>query len=170
MWRTLGAMILGTGVCLAGIVPASADDQKTAIKGGIEGHVKMVDVAGKKLIITTAQGRERTFTITDDTTMVGPRGGKVRRHLKDPRFREGFPVTIVAEGTTAEEVHLGFAKACDRRKERENGRAGNPHGASERNRGPSHAVEEPDHASRRCRNDLQEQRPAKGSHQAGGRR
>src|SRR5262249_10114997 len=44
---------------------------------------------------------------------VGPRGGKVRKHLKDPRFHEGFRVTIVAEGNTAEEVHLGFAKDVD---------------------------------------------------------
>ncbi len=110
MWRTLGTLILGTGVCLAGILPAGADDQKTPIKGGIEGKVKKVDVEGKKLTITTTQGRERAFTITDDTTLVGPRGGKVRRHLNDPRFHEGFPVTIVADGATAQEVHLGFAK------------------------------------------------------------
>jgi hypothetical protein len=110
MWRTLGALVLGTVVCAAGVLPAGADDQQTEIKGGIEGKVKKVDVEGKKLTITTTQGRERTFTITDETTMVGPRGGKVRKHLKDPRFHEGFPVTIVADGNTAEEVHLGFAK------------------------------------------------------------
>jgi hypothetical protein len=91
-------------------MPAAADDPKTEIKGGIAGKVKSVDVEGQKLTITTPQGRERTFTIKDDTLMVGPRGGKVRKHLKDPRFHEGFPVTIVAEGSTAEEVHLGFAK------------------------------------------------------------
>jgi hypothetical protein len=109
MSRTLGALILGAIVCSATILSA-ADDQKTEIKGGIEGKVKAVDVEGKKLTIATAQGRERTFTITDETVMVGPRGGKVRHHLRDPRFHEGFPVTIVAEGNTAEEVHLGFAK------------------------------------------------------------
>jgi hypothetical protein len=110
MWRLLPAIVVGTAACLAGITPAGADDPKTEIKGGIEGKVKNVDVEGKKLTITTSQGRERTFTIDDDTVMVGPRGGKVRRHLKDPRFHEGFPVTIVAEGNAAEEVHLGFAK------------------------------------------------------------
>jgi hypothetical protein len=110
MWRTLQALVLGTVVCAAGIMPAGAEDQKTEIKGGIEGHVKKVDVEGNKLTITTTQGKDRTFTITDETTMVGPRGGKVRKHLKDPRFHEGFYVTIVADGNTAEEVHLGFAK------------------------------------------------------------
>lgn len=33
--------------------------------------------------------------------------------LKDPRFHEGFPVTIVAQGKTAEEVQLGFARDED---------------------------------------------------------
>jgi hypothetical protein len=108
MLRTLGAFILGSSVWLAGA--AGADEQKTEIKGGIEGHIVKVDVEGKKLTITTAQGRERTFTITEETTMFGPRGGKVKKHLHDRRFREGFAVTIVADGTTADEVHLGFAK------------------------------------------------------------
>jgi hypothetical protein len=110
MWRTLATIIFGGTLCMAGIVPAGADDQKAEIKGGIEGKVKSVDVEGKKLTIVTSQGRERTFNINEATTMVGPRGGKVRRHLKDARFHEGFPVTIVADGNAAEEVHLGFAK------------------------------------------------------------
>jgi hypothetical protein len=74
--------------------------------------VKKVDLEGKTLTITTTQGRERTFSVTNETTMVGPRGGKVRRRLHDPRFHEGLPVTIVAEGNTAEEVHLGFVRAA----------------------------------------------------------
>jgi hypothetical protein len=87
-----------------------AADQKTEIKGGIEGYVKSVDLEGKKLTIMVPQGRDRTFTITDETMMFGPNGGKVRKHLKDPRFREGFHVTVVPEGNNAEEVHLGFAR------------------------------------------------------------
>jgi hypothetical protein len=91
-------------------LPAGADDPKHQIKGGIEGKVMKVDVDGKKLTIVTTQGRDRIFVITDETMMFGPNGGKVRKHLKDPRFREGFPVIIVADGNTADEVHLGFAK------------------------------------------------------------
>jgi hypothetical protein len=110
MLRTSAALLFATAIFVPGILRLAADDKKTEIKGGIEGKVKKVDVEGNKLTITTTQGRDRTFTITEDTHMVGPRGGKVRKHLKDPRFHEGFPVTIVADGTTAEEVHLGFAK------------------------------------------------------------
>jgi hypothetical protein len=108
MWRTITAVVLGVAIGSAGLLAVSADDSKTEIKGGIEGKVKRVDVEAKTLTITTTQGRERTFTITDDTTMVGPRGGKVRRRLHDPRFQDGMPLTIVADGTKATEIHLGY--------------------------------------------------------------
>jgi hypothetical protein len=114
MMRTFGALTLSALFC-AGATLSRADDskgEKSQIPGGIEGKVKMVDVENGKLTITTG-GRDRTFTITDDTVMVGPRGGKVRRHLKDPRFHEGFSVTVVAKGDTATEVHLGLARQED---------------------------------------------------------
>jgi hypothetical protein len=107
----MGALALGAAMCLAGLMTASAQqqqDEKHAIKGGIEGKVKSVDADKQTLTITTTQGRDRTFTITDDTTMLGPRGGKVRHRLHDPRFHPGFDVVIVAEGNNATEVHLGF--------------------------------------------------------------
>jgi len=115
MMRMIGLFALGTAICGVALMSAAADDksEKHEIKGGIGGKIKKVDVDGNRLTITTTQGRERTFTIDDDTDMVGPRGGKVRKHLKDPRFREGFPVTIVANGNTATEVHLGYARDAD---------------------------------------------------------
>jgi hypothetical protein len=109
MWRQLAGVLVGVIFCSAA---SAADDQKTEIKGGIEAKVKKVDVDAKTLTVTTEQGRVRTFTINDETTMVGPRGGKVRRGLKDPRFHEGLSVTIVAEGNTATEVHLGYDRGA----------------------------------------------------------
>jgi hypothetical protein len=109
MWRQLAGVLAGVIFCSAA---SAADDQKTEIKGGIEAKVKKVDVDAKTLTVTTEQGRVRTFTINDETTMVGPRGGKVRRGLKDPRFHEGLSVTIVAEGNTATEVHLGSDRSA----------------------------------------------------------
>ena len=90
MWRALSVFCVGTAVCMGGAALAWADDNPKGhqIKGGIEGKVKTVDVDNNRLTIITDQGRERTFTITDETMMAGPRGGKVRRHLKDPRFHE----------------------------------------------------------------------------------
>jgi hypothetical protein len=106
----------GTAICSAILLSANAQEQKTErhkIAGGIDGRIKSVDADAHTLTVTTDEGRTRTYTITDDTTMVGPRGGKVRHRLKDPRFREGFRVTIVANGNMAEEVHLGFARGGD---------------------------------------------------------
>ena len=48
--------------------------------------------------------------MTEDTTMLGPRGGKVRRGLHDPRFHEGMSLTVVASGATAKEIHLGYSR------------------------------------------------------------
>jgi hypothetical protein len=89
------------------------EKQTPSIKGGIEGKVKKVDAEKGSLTITTTNGKERTFTVEDDTTIVGPRGGIAKRRLKDPRFHEGMDVTIVADGATAKEVHLGFSKHTD---------------------------------------------------------
>jgi hypothetical protein len=113
MGNALRVITWGTAICLAVVFFANAQEQKTErhnIPGGIEGRIKAVDVNGNTLTITTDAGKARTFTVTDETTMMGPRGGKVRHRLKDPRFHEGFRVTIVAKGNTAEEVHLGFAR------------------------------------------------------------
>jgi hypothetical protein len=111
MVRTLRALIAGAAVCAAGLLPAGAQgEKKSEIKGGIEATVKKVDADKGTLTVTTPDGKEHTFTVTDDTTIVGPRGGVARRRLNDPRFRPGFDVTVVASGTAAKEVHLGYAR------------------------------------------------------------
>ncbi len=110
MVRTLRALIAGAAVCAAGLLPAGAEgEKKSEIKGGIEATVKKVDADKGTLTVTTADGKEHTYSVADDTTIVGPRGGVARRRLNDPRFRPGFDVTVVASGTTAKEVHLGYA-------------------------------------------------------------
>jgi hypothetical protein len=114
MWRKLGVICVSALFLAAGLASARdeqvVDSVNRGIKGGIEGKIKTVDVANNTLTIVTSAGKESTFTITEDTTLLGPRGGKVRRQLKDPRFHEGFPLTVVAQGKTASEVHLGFAR------------------------------------------------------------
>jgi hypothetical protein len=106
MMRALGILMLSAAMGAAGLLPAEADD-KPEIKGGIEGKVEKVDV-DKETLTITVNGKDRTFTVTDDTTIVGPRGGLVRRRLKDPRFHPGLEITVVAEGKAAKELHLGI--------------------------------------------------------------
>jgi hypothetical protein len=103
-------------ICALGILSVDAQEASKAAKpqisGGIEGHVKSVNPEKATLSIIAADGRERTFTITDDTTMLGPRGGKVRSGLKDRRFHEGMELTVVADGAKAKEVHLGYDRGA----------------------------------------------------------
>ena len=105
MLRTLSVHVAGAMICALGLLSVNAQEAskvaKPQIKGGIDGHVKSVDPEKGTLSMITADGRERTFTITDDTTMLGPRGGKVRYGLKDRRFHEGMELTVVADGATA---------------------------------------------------------------------
>jgi hypothetical protein len=113
MQRAPSLLLTGVTVCVIGLLNANAQEAKKSerpqIPGGIEGHVKKVDVEKETLTIVTTAGSERTFNVTEDTTMLGPRGGKVRRRLHDPRFHEGMELTVVASGTTAKEVHLGYS-------------------------------------------------------------
>jgi hypothetical protein len=100
--------------CAVGLMSAAAQEAKKSerpeIPGGIEGQVKSVDPEKHTLAITTPGGRVRTFTVTEETTMLGPRGGRVRHRLRDRRFHEGMDITVVADGSTAKELHLGFSR------------------------------------------------------------
>jgi hypothetical protein len=114
MLRTLSALLAGATICAVSLLSADAQEPKKAekpeIPGGIEGRVKSVNHDKQTLTIIASTGRERSFTVTEDTTMVGPRGGKVRRRLNDRRFHEGMELTIVPDGSTAKEIHLGYSR------------------------------------------------------------
>jgi hypothetical protein len=112
MMRSILTSVAGSTLCVVALLSVAAQepsrDEKPEIPGGIEGHVKSVDHDKQTLTIIGPGARERIFTITDDTMMVGPRGEKVRRRLNDPRFHEGLEIIIVANGSAAKEVHLGY--------------------------------------------------------------
>jgi predicted RNA-binding protein len=113
----MAALLGAAGVFSAGAQETNRFD-KPDIKRGIEGKVKKVDL-DKQTLTITVNGRDRTFTITDDTTIVGPRGGLVRRRLTDPRFHEGLDIIVVPDGSTAKELHLGYDRRAAEEKENE---------------------------------------------------
>jgi len=105
----LAALLCSAVVLTLGLLSArSAVAKDPEIKDGIPGTVVKVDVNQGTVTIADKGSRERTYSITEETVIVGPRGGIVRRRLKDPRFHGGLPITIVANGTTAVELHLGY--------------------------------------------------------------
>jgi hypothetical protein len=106
--KPLKSTLIGAAILALGCLSASAADSRTSeIKGGIEGKVVKVDAEKGMLTIAREDGREKTFSISDETTIVGPRGGVVHRRLRDSRFHAGLPITVVASGEAATELHLG---------------------------------------------------------------
>jgi hypothetical protein len=109
MLRKPIAALLCTVACgTLALLAARAQAQESEIKGGISATVIKVDVARGTVTVADKNSRERTYSINEETVIVGPRGGVVHRRLKDPRFHNGLPITIVANGTTAAELHLGY--------------------------------------------------------------
>jgi hypothetical protein len=97
---------MGTLLC-AMAVAALASVSAQAAGDGVEGKVVKVDAA-KGTLTVTSEGSEKTYTVTAQTQIVGPRGGIVHRRLHDKRFHEGLPITVVANGTTATQLLLGI--------------------------------------------------------------
>jgi hypothetical protein len=68
-------------------------------------------------VVITSEGNEKTYTVTNATQIIGPRGGLVHRRLHDPRFHAGLPITVVATGNAATQLLLGVdhkaAKSSD---------------------------------------------------------
>jgi hypothetical protein len=80
MRRLQSLLLTGSMICLLGPLSGGAQDvekrtEMPRIPGGIEGHLKRVDVEKGTLTITTMSGTERTFSVSEDTTILGPRGG-----------------------------------------------------------------------------------------------
>jgi hypothetical protein len=107
--RTIGTVLCGIAIGTFGLFSAqAAETKKSEIKDGIIGKIVKVDVEKGAVTIAGEDGRQRTFSITDQTVIVGPRGGAVHKRLKDHRFHEGLSIIVVANGTTAAQLHLGY--------------------------------------------------------------
>jgi hypothetical protein len=103
--RAMGTLLCA--IAVAAFASLAAQAAGPEVKGGIEGKVVSVD-ANKGTVTISSQGSENTYTVTEKTTIVGPRGGIVRRRLHDPRFHEGLPITVVAGGNnSATQLLLG---------------------------------------------------------------
>jgi hypothetical protein len=108
------ARIFGSVLCVAalgtvGLMSAAAADTKASeIKDGIPGKIVKVDAEQATVTIAGEDGRERTYNITEETVIVGPRGGAVHKRLKDPRFHSGLAIVVVPNGKAAAQLHLGY--------------------------------------------------------------
>jgi len=111
----MGTLLCAIAISALGTLAANAADE-AGTKAGLLGKIVKVDVEKKTVTIATMGGHKQTFTVTDDTTIVGPRGGLVHRRLQDRRFHPGLGVTVVANEGVADEIHLGVDRPADRPK------------------------------------------------------
>lgn len=80
--------------------PPPKEKEKTTVKE-VVGMFKSKDVA-KKTLTLTVDGKERTFKITEDTKIVGPRGGE--KDLNDKLFDAGYKITVVPNSKNSDEA------------------------------------------------------------------
>jgi hypothetical protein len=131
MVRTLVCAVLGLALCVSGTQAQDKDkpvkkDKKVA-KTGVAGTVKSRDTTKGTLTITvTKTKKDRTFQVTKNTKIVGPRGGVSEDGLKDDRLARGKKVTVVpgSDSKAAAEIHLSVRaratkdkKATDKKKD-----------------------------------------------------
>ncbi len=75
------------------------------------GTLKKLDVAGKKVVVEI-DGKQREFSLTNDTHVLGASGKDLAEKLKD--FREGNSIFVKPETRDGKEVLLGI-KLADQR-------------------------------------------------------
>jgi hypothetical protein len=77
----------------------------------VKGTVVKVDVSKMTLTVKTDEGT-KTYTISDETKFLGPRGGASDAGIKDDRLTKGAEVTLVIAGNnrTVREVRLPMRK------------------------------------------------------------
>jgi hypothetical protein len=78
----------------------------------IPAKVQAVDTEKGTITVTTAEGKVLVLKVDKDTSIVGPRGGKIADRLKDDRLGKGaeIKVTLAADGKTAKDKDKGTEK------------------------------------------------------------
>ena len=88
------ALFVATAIALA------ADKEVTC-------KVVKVDVKTNTLTVKTPDG-DKTYTLSDDTKFLGPKGGVSDKGIKDDRLEVGAEIKLVIAGNnkTVREIHL----------------------------------------------------------------
>ena len=92
MLRTRWWAVAGLVLCASGL---AADE--------VKGKIKAVD-ADKHSITVTVGDRDREFTVTDDTKLLGPSGKDIKNGLGSPRLTAGAEVTVSTDKKDGQDV------------------------------------------------------------------
>jgi len=91
---------------LAGSLPAQDDIQR--------GKIRKVDADKGLVVITTADGKEHEFQVTDETRLINASGQPVKDRLRDPNIKEGAAVMFKGGRKDGKAVLLGMKLGGDR--------------------------------------------------------
>jgi hypothetical protein len=135
--RTFGIVIVGLVLCglshdapgqgkdkdkKDGVKDAQKDKKFEVPKDAIVGTVKSVDLKANTFTITTAQKKDRTFTVDEKTEFWGPRGGDRGtgpKGLKDDCMEKGYEIQVVPapkDSKVAKDVYLPARKTEEKDK------------------------------------------------------
>jgi hypothetical protein len=83
----------------------------------VKGKVVKVDTKKNSITVNTLDGK-KTYTISDDTKFLGPRGGVSDDGIKDDRLKVGAEITLVIAGNnrTVREVRLPMREKEEKKK------------------------------------------------------
>jgi hypothetical protein len=113
--KSVGVVI---GLLLAVGVLAAQTKDKDAKKDAkeIKAKVVKVDADKKMLTVTMDDGKRKDLMITDDTKILGPRGGVSKERLKDDRLTADKPCLDALHGLSVELHYVGCAGGVGRLK------------------------------------------------------
>ena len=116
MLRKPVLVVLGL-LLAAGLVAAQdkakKDDKDTSKT--IAGKVTKVDATKNTVSVTTDDGKKMDLTVTDDTKIVGPRGGISKDRLKDDRLTVGAEIKVTMDGKKVKQIELPARKSGDKK-------------------------------------------------------
>jgi hypothetical protein len=106
--RTIGSLAIAMTLVLVASEAAQQKDKNTT-----ELTAKVVKTDVDKSIITVVDmGKNRDFSVTDETKIIGPKGFDSKERLKDERFAPGWELklTIAADGKKLVQIQLPLRK------------------------------------------------------------
>ncbi len=93
MLRTFLAAVLGLVLVGGGLLAEE-----------IKGKIKSVDADKKVITVTTADGKDKEFKVSDTTSILGANGKAAKQGLKAKGFKEGANVVVTTDKKDGKEV------------------------------------------------------------------
>lgn len=72
--------------------------------GEVKGKIKKVDAEKNVVTVTTEDGKDVEFMVSDTTKLLNGKGADIKQGLKAKGFKEGANVTITCEKKDGKEV------------------------------------------------------------------